>query len=168
MAKAFWTIFSTTATRFMSLTFAGWIWSTLYQEFLDFCDNHGIIPFCLPPHTTHILVFQPYKHFHAEAIVAATRTGCSDFNKPESLAALTSVREQTFKKTTVLSALRQTGLVPFNPEILLSKLTQPVTEPTLSSRPGIPWIVMFEFPVHMDRGNGLHPTQLYGDAITIM
>ena len=25
------------------------------KEFLDFCDNHGIIPFCLPPHTTHIL-----------------------------------------------------------------------------------------------------------------
>ena len=32
----------------------------------------------------------------------------------------------------------------------------------------IPWIVMFEFPVHMDRGNGLHPTQLYGDATTMM
>ena len=70
-----------------------------------------------------VVVFQPYKHFHAGAIDAATRTGCSDFNKLEFLAALTSIREQTFKKTTVLSAFRQTGLIPFNPEIVLSKLT---------------------------------------------
>ena len=25
------------------------------KEFLDFCDDHHIIPFCLPPHTTHLL-----------------------------------------------------------------------------------------------------------------
>ena len=104
------------------------------KEFLDFCDNHGIIPFCLHPHTTHILqpldvVFQPYKHFHAEAINAATCTKCSDFNKLEFLAALTSIREQTFKKTTVLSAFRQTGLIPFNPEIVLSKLNKPMSRP---------------------------------------
>ena len=78
---------------------------------------------------------QPYKHFHAAAIDAATRTGCPDSNKLEFLAALTSIREQTFKKTTVLSAFRQTGLIPFNPEIVLSKLSKPETEP---SRPGIP------------------------------
>ena len=112
------------------------------KEFLGFCDNHGIIPFCVPPHTTHILqpldvVFQPYKHFHAEEIDAATRTGCSDFNKLELLAALTSIREQTFKKTTVLSAFRQTVLIPFNPEIVLSKLSEPVTESTFGSLPGI-------------------------------
>ena len=45
-------------------------------------------------------------------------------------------------------------------------------EGMMGVRPGgpgvIPWIVMFEFPVHMDRGNGLHPTQLYGDATTMM
>ena len=32
----------------------------------------------------------------------------------------------------------------------------------------IPWNVMSKFPVHMDRGNGLHPTQLYSDATTMM
>ena len=67
------------------------------REFLDFCDNHGIIPFCPPPHTAHILqlldgvVFRPYKHFHAEKIDAATCTWYSDFNKLEFLAALTSI-----------------------------------------------------------------------------
>ena len=111
------------------------------KEFLDFCNDHHIIPFCLPPHTTHLLqpldvvCFQPYKHFHAEAVDAATRTGCSDFNKLEFLAALSSIREQTFKRTTVLSAFRQTGLIPFNPDIVLSKLPRAATTPSPPSTP---------------------------------
>lgn len=48
------------------------------KEFIDFCDTHHIVPFCLPPHTSHLLqpldvvVFQPYKHYHSEAVEAAT------------------------------------------------------------------------------------------------
>ena len=48
------------------------------REFLEYCEKKKIIPFCLPPHTTHLLqpldvvLFQPYKHYHAEAIDAAT------------------------------------------------------------------------------------------------
>ena len=45
-----------------------------------------------------------------------------------------TIHEQTFKKTTVLSAFRQTGLIPFNPEIVLDKLSEPVSES--GSRPG--------------------------------
>ena len=80
-----------------------------------------------------MVCFQPYKHFHAEAVDAAIQTGCSDFNKPEFLTALGSVREQTFKRTTILSAFRQTGLIPFNPDIVLSKL--PATTPSPPSTP---------------------------------
>ena len=48
------------------------------KEFIDYCDLHKIISFCLPPHSSHLLqplnvvVFQPYKHYHAEAVKAAT------------------------------------------------------------------------------------------------
>jgi len=48
------------------------------REFISYCDEKKIIPFCLPPHTTHLLqpldvvVFQPLKHYHAEAIDYAT------------------------------------------------------------------------------------------------
>jgi len=73
------------------------------REFITFCDERNIILFCLPPHTTHLIqpldvvVFQPLKHFHAEAIDRATRTGCSEFNKIEFLSALTSIQDQAFK-----------------------------------------------------------------------
>jgi hypothetical protein len=100
------------------------------HEFIKFCTERNIIPFVLPPHTTHLLqpldvmVFQPYKHYHAEAIDAATRTGCSDFNKLEFLAAITSIRKKALKSTTIKSAFRQTGLIPYNTEIVLNRLTE--------------------------------------------
>ena len=105
------------------------------EEFFDFCDDHYIIPYCLSPHTTHLLqpldvvCFQPYKHFHAEAIDAATRTGCSDFNKLEFFAALSTVRKQAFKRTTILSAFRHAGLIPLNPGVVLRKLPAATPSP---------------------------------------
>ncbi|RPB04330.1 DDE-domain-containing protein, partial [Choiromyces venosus 120613-1] len=40
------------------------------KQFIDYCDNHKIVVFCLPPHTSYLLqpldvvVFQPYKYYH--------------------------------------------------------------------------------------------------------
>ena len=92
------------------------------------CTDADILPFCLPPHTTHILqpldvvVFQPYKHWHAQAIDKATCTRCDDFNKVEFLEALGSIRAKTFKTSTILSAFKETGLYPYNPAKVLDKL----------------------------------------------
>jgi len=100
------------------------------KQFLEFCNEKNIIPFCLPPHSTHLLqpldvvVFQPLKHYHAEAIEEATRTGCSDFNKIEFLAAIESIREKAFKRSTIISAFKKTGLIPYNPNIVLSTLRE--------------------------------------------
>jgi len=105
------------------------------REFITFCDEKQIVPFCLPSHTTHLLqpldvvVFQPLKHFHAEAVPQATRTGCSDFNKVEFLFALTSIRLQAFKQTTILSAFRKMGLLPYNPDCVLSHLHEHSSPP---------------------------------------
>lgn len=44
------------------------------KEFINYCDNNLIIPFGLPSHATAVLqpldvvVFQPYKHYHGEAV----------------------------------------------------------------------------------------------------
>jgi hypothetical protein len=82
------------------------------KNFLIIVHDHDIIPFCFQSHTTHFLqpldvvCFQPYKHFHAEAIDAVTCTGCSDFDKFKFLIPLSSIREEIFKKTTVLSVFR--------------------------------------------------------------
>ena len=120
------------------------------KQFIDYCDCHNIIVFCLPPHSSHLLqpldvvVFQPYKHYHAEAVEAATRMGCGDFNKCEFLDQIHSIRQQTFKSTTVRSAFQANSLIPYNPGIVISKLREAVAPATIpltqfSSTPeGIP------------------------------
>jgi hypothetical protein len=72
--------------------------SHLSKEFLGVLEANKVIPYRLIPHSTHLLqpldvgCFQPYKHWHAEAVDAATRTGCTSFNKVEFLAAINSIR----------------------------------------------------------------------------
>ena len=44
------------------------------MEVVQHCDEHKIIPFALPSHTTHVMqppdvvVFPPYKHYYVEAV----------------------------------------------------------------------------------------------------
>jgi hypothetical protein len=95
-----------------------------------FCENQLIHIFALPPHISHILpsldvvLFQPYKHFHAKMVDEATRTGCTRFDKLEFLAAIKGIHQTTFKRNSILSAFRESGLIPHNPQIVLQKLQE--------------------------------------------
>ena len=97
-------------------------------EFIDYCEKNKIIPFGLPAHTTHLLqpldvvVFQPLKHWHAEAVKNAMATGDETFTKVEFLNVFTSFRKKAFKTSTIRSAWKATGLFPFNPAIILDEL----------------------------------------------
>jgi len=103
------------------------------KEFLAYCEVNNIVVFCLPPHSSHLLqpldvvVFQPYKHYHSETVEVANRLGCGDFDKCEFLDGVDSISQQTFKQSTVQSAFRATGLIPYNPEVVISKLGEAVT-----------------------------------------
>jgi DDE superfamily endonuclease len=97
-------------------------------SFVLYAGEHNIILYGLPPHTSHLLqpldvvCFQPYKHYHAEAIDDAVRTGDTRFSKIEFLHALHGIRMQTFKAATVISAFRKCGIVPYNPIIVTDGL----------------------------------------------
>jgi DDE superfamily endonuclease len=114
--------------------------SHITREVLEFCEKKLIHMFCLPPHTSHILqpldvvLFQQYKHFHGKAIDYATRTGCGDFSKVEFLAAIDSIRKQTFKRNSILSSFRECGLVPYMPSIVLAKVQEYEAPPDRTRR----------------------------------
>ena len=114
------------------------------KQFIDFCDAHKVVVFCLPPHTSHLLqpldvvVFQPYKHYHAEAVEAATRLGCGDFDKAEFLDRIDSIRQQTFKTSTVCASFRATGLIPYSPDTVISKLREALILPAPPTTPPRP------------------------------
>jgi hypothetical protein len=100
------------------------------QEFIQFCDDNSIIPFGFPPHSTHLLqpldvvVFQPLKHYHAEALDIIVRDGCANITKIEFLSVIQEVRRKAFKEETILSAFRKSGLVPYNPLVVLRRIQE--------------------------------------------
>jgi len=61
------------------------------KEFLDYCDQHKIIVFCLSPHSSHLLqpldvvVFQPPKYYHVQAV-----------EKPHELAVETLINQNSW------------------------------------------------------------------------
>jgi len=69
-----------------------------------------------------VVVFQPYKHYHAEAVDQVVRLGDATFNKAEFLAAFQGFRTKAFKQLTLKSSFRKTGLIPYNPEMVLAPL----------------------------------------------
>lgn len=69
-------------------------------------------------------VFQPLKHWYAEAVNEAVQNEDETFNKLECLAAFNRFRTQAFKDTTIRWAWENTGLVPYNPAVVLDKVRE--------------------------------------------
>jgi hypothetical protein len=54
----------------------------------------------------------------------ATRKEYNKFNKIKFLAAIKSIREMTFKRASILAGFRECRLIPYNPAIVLKKITE--------------------------------------------
>ena len=86
----------------------------------------------MPSHTTHLLqpldvgVFQPLKHWHSEAVNDAVQNGDETFSKVEFLHALNTFRSKAFKPSTIRSAWEKTGLIPYDPGLVVDKIRQQV------------------------------------------
>jgi hypothetical protein len=68
------------------------------------------------------------KHYHAEAIDRAVRTRDSDFSKYKFLAAFNDIRAQAFTESTIISAFQKTGLIPYNPELVVGAMQELIRE----------------------------------------
>lgn len=81
--------------------------------FFELASVNKILLFHLPPHSTHLTqplnvgVFQPFKHYHTEAIDKAVRLGDSQFGKLEFLAAFQLFCNQTFKLSTYQTCIQK-------------------------------------------------------------
>ena len=102
--------------------------SHLTYKFYTYAQKHHIELFRLLPHSTHLTqpldigYCQPFQHPHAEVIDNAMRSSKGDFGKLEFLAKFQTMYNQTFKKSTIKSAFKNTGLIPYNPEVVFQKV----------------------------------------------
>ena len=82
----------------------------------------------MPLYITHLLqpldvcVFQPLKHWHSEAVNKAVQNGDKTFSKIEFLNAFNTFFNKAFKGSTIRSAWKKTGLIPYNPALVIDKV----------------------------------------------
>lgn len=124
-------------------------------EFLKFCMDHKIIPVGMPLHTTHLLqpldvcVFQLLKHWHFEAVNEAVQNGNETFSKVEFLNAFNSFRRQAFKESTIRSAWKKTGLIPYNPVCVIDKVRERLPPPRSTTPPPPAWLPLKKTPTRV-------------------
>uniref|UniRef100_A0A8H7K2R3 HTH CENPB-type domain-containing protein n=1 Tax=Bionectria ochroleuca TaxID=29856 RepID=A0A8H7K2R3_BIOOC len=107
-------------------------------QFIEFCDNNGIIPFGMPSNLTHLLqpldvcVFQPYKHYHGLALDRLVRDGAVEITKLDFLSIIEEVRKKAFKLSTIKAAFKKSGIYPLDCSIIIKEILnrQPLNTPS--------------------------------------
>ena len=103
--------------------------SHISTEFIKFCNEKKIILLCLPPHTTHMLqpldvsVFGPLSREYKKQLEVVTRFNVCSVDKVDFLKIIQKAIKEAINTKNMLTAWRETGLVPYNPSSVLQKLT---------------------------------------------
>jgi hypothetical protein len=98
------------------------------MEFKDFCKEHGIITLCMPAHSSHLLqpldvgCFSPLKRAYGHEVEALIRNHINHVTKLEFLPAFKAAFEAAFTSDNIRGGFRGAGLLPFDPEAVLSQL----------------------------------------------
>jgi hypothetical protein len=118
-------------------------------EFQEYCKAHNIITLCLPPHSSHLTqpldvgCFSPLKKAYGQQIETFIKAHINHISKVEFFLAFKRAYLQSISVQNAQAGFRGAGLVPFNPEIVLSKLDVRLQTPILSTPPPLeadPWV----------------------------
>ena len=102
--------------------------SHVTAEFDQYCADHLIIVLCMPPHSSHLLqpldvsCFSVLKRSYGSRVQEQMRAGINHVDKDDFLEYYMQARTATYSTSTIQSGFRATGLVPFNPDEVLSRL----------------------------------------------
>ena len=105
-------------------------------DFDKYCSDNYIIPLYMPPHSSHLLqpldvgCFSPLKRSYGQEVENRIRLGINHIDKLEFLAMYKQARTNTMIETNVRSGFAATGLVPYDPTRVLSRLHVQMRTPT--------------------------------------
>lgn len=97
-------------------------------DFINYCQNHRIVPWAIPPKLTHLLQplhghpFQVYKHYYCRYNNRTMQWGGSVEEKAGCLRQLHEIRLQSFKDTTVRHSFKHCGIWPLDSEVICGPL----------------------------------------------
>jgi DDE superfamily endonuclease len=105
-------------------------------EFQLFCENNKIITLCMPPHSSHLLqpldvgCFAPLKKAYGQQIEDLMRNHINHITKLEFLPAFRAAFNKSITSDNICGSFRGAGLIPFNPDAVISKLDVRLRTPT--------------------------------------
>ena len=105
-------------------------------EFQDFCKEANIITLCMPPHSSHLLqpldvgCFGSLKRAYGNEIADMSRHASANITKNEFLDAFQKAYSKAMTPDNIKGSFRGAGLIPFNPEAVISRLSVRLRTPT--------------------------------------
>jgi hypothetical protein len=122
--------------------------SHVTAEFDKYCSQNSIIVLCMPPHSSHLLqplnvsCFSVLKRSYRKAVEGYMRMGINHIDKDDFTVLYQQACMTSFSLTTILSGFRATGLVPFDPDQVLSQLDVRLWTPSplLPTQAPSPWV----------------------------
>jgi hypothetical protein len=115
--------------------------SHISVDFENFCKEHNIIPICLPPHSSHLTqpldvgFFGLLKKAYGKEIGKFIQAHVNHITKVEFFLPFYAAYNATITKENVASGFRGAGLIPSNPQAVISKLNIKLQTPTLTGPP---------------------------------
>ena len=117
-------------------------------EFDEFCKDNKIITLCLPAHSSHLLqpldvgCFNPLKRAYSKELENFIKSHVNHITKTEFLIAFHAAHVAAMTPQNIQGGFKGAGLVPFNPECIISKLDVKLgtrTPPEATLPPTQPW-----------------------------
>jgi hypothetical protein len=114
-------------------------------EFQELCKENNIYTLCMPPHSSHLLqpldvgCFSPLKRAYSREVESLIRHHINHITKLEFLPAFKTAFDRSFTLANICSAFRGAGLVPLQPDTVLSKLDVQLRTPTPAALPEAVW-----------------------------
>jgi len=102
--------------------------SHLTPEFDHACQKSNIITYYLPAHSSHLLqpldvgVFSVLKRLYGTAIKNQIQIRLHHIDKIDFLTMLLSIQLQTYSVQNIKSGFSHTGIIPYNPQKVISQL----------------------------------------------
>jgi len=119
------------------------------EEFEAYCKGHNIITLCMPPHSSHLLqpldvgCFGPLKKAYSRQIEQLMRMSITHISKLEFLCGFKEAFFASITEKNIQGGFAGAGLVPYDPERVISKLDVRIrtpTPPASSPTTALPWI----------------------------